>query len=179
MKYLEIFTNIIFILSLGWYLITNLQWYNYKLQRVILKHHKQRWHISYFVAPVLLFYIVDDFYFNIYVPFYLIAIYLWHKSLDKSLVLTSRVKRFFVILFFVTTIIDGLCFLSSGCHFGVFVPLFLSWAISTILEKIFFISFKHQAKQKLKNFNDLTIIVITASFGKTSIKNYLYQSSIL
>ncbi len=41
MEYLYIFTHIILIMSLGWYLITNLQWYNYKIERVILKNKKR------------------------------------------------------------------------------------------------------------------------------------------
>lgn len=28
-------TNVLFVTVLGWYLITNLQWYDYKLSRVI------------------------------------------------------------------------------------------------------------------------------------------------
>ena len=50
MEYFNIVTHIVLIMSLGWYLITNLQWYNYKLERVVLKHHKWQWHITYFVA---------------------------------------------------------------------------------------------------------------------------------
>ena len=41
MEYFEIFTHVVVVMSLGWYMITNLQWYNYKIQRVLLKHHKQ------------------------------------------------------------------------------------------------------------------------------------------
>ncbi|GAA7264516.1 hypothetical protein HpCK38_19150 [Helicobacter pylori] len=44
--------DVLFLLSLGYYLITNLQWYNYSLYRVISKHHKWRWHILYFFAPI-------------------------------------------------------------------------------------------------------------------------------
>jgi UDP-N-acetylmuramoyl-tripeptide--D-alanyl-D-alanine ligase len=43
------------------------------------------------------------------------------------------------------------------------------------MEKIFFLRFKANAKYKLKQKKDLTIIAITASYGKTSIKNYLHQ----
>ena len=50
MEYLNIATHIILIMSLGWYLITNLQWYNYKLDRVVFKHHKWQWHITYFLS---------------------------------------------------------------------------------------------------------------------------------
>ncbi len=176
MEYLDIFTNIFLIMSLGWYLITNLQWYNYKIQRVILKHHKQQWHIVYFITPFVLFYLLDGFYFYIYFyMLYLTSFVIWNKNLDKPLVLTSRVKRFLIALLFITFVVDGLCVLSDGCSLGVFVPLFLAWGISTIIEKIFFISFKHKAKKRLQTINGLKTIAITASYGKTSIKNYLYQ----
>ena len=176
MAYFEIFTNLLLLLSLGWYLITNLQWYNYKLERVILKHHKQQWHIIYFVTPIVLFYLLDFVYFAVY--FYLLhlsAFYLWNKNLSKGLVITARVKRFLAILLGLAFIVDGLCFLSIGCHYGVFIVLFTIYLITTAMEKIFFISYKHKAKQRLKQLNNLTTVAITASYGKTSIKNYLYQ----
>ncbi len=173
---INIFTHIVMIMSLGWYLITNLQWYNYKLQRVVFKHHKQQWHIIYFISPIVLFYLLDGIYFLVYFYLlYLTSFVIWNRNLDKSLILTSRVKRFLTILLFITFIIDGLCILSDGCSLGVFVPLFLAWGITTILEKIFFINYKHKAKQRLKTITGLKIIAITASYGKTSIKNYLYQ----
>ncbi len=176
MEYFEIFTNIALLMALGWYLITNLQWYNYKLERVILKHHKQQWHIIYFATPIVLFYLLDFIYFAVY--FYLLhlsAFYLWNKNLSKGLVITSRVKRFFAILLALSFIVDGLCFLSEGCHYGVFIVLLSTYLITTAMEKIFFISYKHKAKQRLKQLNNLTTVAITASYGKTSIKNYLYQ----
>ena len=40
---------------------------------------------------------------------------------------------------------------------------------------MFATSFKHQAKKRLSNMNNLKIVAITASYGKTSIKNYLHQ----
>ncbi len=70
MEYFNIFTHIILIMALGWYLITNLQWYNYKLERVVLKHHKWQWHITYFVAPIVLFLSITRFIFcNIFLSF--------------------------------------------------------------------------------------------------------------
>lgn len=177
MEYLYIFTHIILIMALGWYLITNLQWYNYKIERVVLKHHKWQWHITYFVAPIVLFHLLPELYFTIY--FYLIfmtSFILWNKKLDKSLVLTGRVKRFLAILLFTTFAITSLCLASEACHStAVFIPLFLAYGISTLLEKIFFISFKHKAKERLETIPGLKTVAITASYGKTSIKNYLYQ----
>lgn len=177
MEYFNIITHIVLIMSLGWYLITNLQWYNYKLERVILKHHKWQWHINYFAAPIILFYIIPEPYYAIY--FYLIymsTFLFWNKKLDRPLVLTSRVKRFLAVLLVVTFIMTALCLASeSFTNMFIFAPLILTYAISTLMEKIFFISFKHKAKQRYQSINNLKTVAITASFGKTSIKNYLYH----
>jgi UDP-N-acetylmuramoyl-tripeptide--D-alanyl-D-alanine ligase len=176
MEYLEIITHILVVMSLGWYLITNLQWYNYKLERVVLKHHKQQWHIVYFVTPILLYYLLPENYFYIYFYLlYLTSFLFWNKNLDKSLVLTSRVKRFLILLLFITFAVDSLVLASGTGFYGLFIPLFLAYAISTILEKIFFLTFKNRAKSRLDTILGLQIVAITASYGKTSIKNYLYQ----
>jgi UDP-N-acetylmuramoyl-tripeptide--D-alanyl-D-alanine ligase len=68
-----------------------------------------------------------------------------------------------------------LCLASNCTKIGVLLPLLITLAITTILEKIFFLRFKANAKHKLKQKKDLTIVAITASYGKTSIKNYLHQ----
>ncbi|MGB3752062.1 MAG: UDP-N-acetylmuramoyl-tripeptide--D-alanyl-D-alanine ligase [Arcobacteraceae bacterium] len=176
MEYFEVFTHILLIMSLGWYLITNLQWYNYKLERVVFKHHKQQWHIIYFATPVVLFYILPSLYFSIYFYLlYLTSFIIWNRNLDKSLVLTSRVKRFLAILLFVTFSIDALIMLVNLPIYGVFTPLILTFLITTLLEKIFFLVFQRRAKERLETIRDLQTIAITASYGKTSIKNYLYQ----
>ncbi|MGB6329666.1 MAG: UDP-N-acetylmuramoyl-tripeptide--D-alanyl-D-alanine ligase [Halarcobacter sp.] len=177
MEYFNIFTHIILIMALGWYLITNLQWYNYKLERVVLKHHKWQWHITYFVAPIVFFHILPDLYFAIYFyVLYLTSFILWNKKLDRPVVLTGRVKRFLAILLFTTFTITALCLASESCHStAIFIPLFLAYGISLILEKIFFISFKHRAKERFSAIPNLKTVAITASYGKTSIKNYLYQ----
>ncbi len=177
MEYFNIITHLVLIMSLGWYLITNLQWYNYKLERVILKHHKWQWHITYFLTPILLFYIIPEPYYAIY--FYLLYItsfVLWNRKLDRPLVLTSRVKRFLGILLLVTFSMIVLCLSSPTCtNILIFVPLILAYGISTIMEKIFFISFKHKGKQRFQSIVGLKTVAITASFGKTSIKNYLHH----
>ena len=176
MEYLDILTHILVVMSLGWYMITNLQWYNYKMQRVILKHHKQQWHIVYFVTPFIFFYLLPTFYFNIYFYLlYLTSFIFWNKNLDKPLILTYRVRRFLTILLFVTFAIDSLVVASSSTMYGLFLPIFITYGVTTILEKIFFINFKAKAKSRLKTILGLRVIGITASYGKTSIKNYLYQ----
>jgi UDP-N-acetylmuramoyl-tripeptide--D-alanyl-D-alanine ligase len=176
MEYIEIFTHILVVMCLGWCLITNLQWYNYKISRVLLKHHKQQWHIIYFVTPFVLYYILPELYFYIYFYLlYLTSFYFWNRNLDKPLVLTHRVKRFLIILLFTTFAIDALVAASGSELYGLFLPLFITYIITTILEKIFFISFKHKAKSRLDTILGLQKIAITASYGKTSIKNFLYQ----
>jgi len=176
MEYFDIFTHILLVMSLGWYMITNLQWYNYKLERVVLKHHKQQWHIVYFATPFVLFYILPSLYFAIYFYLlYLTSFVIWNRNLDKPLVLTSRVKRFLAILLFTTFAVDALLMFTETPFYGLFVPLFITFVITSGLEKIFFISFKAKAKDRLKTIRNLQTIAITASYGKTSIKNYLYQ----
>ncbi len=176
MEYFDIFTHILLVMSLGWYMITNLQWYNYKLERVVFKHHKQQWHIVYFVTPLILFYILPSFYFTVYFYLlYLTSFVIWNKNLDKSLIITNRVKRFLTILLFTTFVVDTFVFFSNVNIYGVIIPLIITYIITTLLEKIFFLRFKSQAKERLKTIRDLQTIAITASYGKTSIKNYLYQ----
>ncbi|QOG13231.1 Mur ligase family protein [Arcobacter sp. FWKO B] len=177
MDIFQIFTYFILVLSLGWYLITNLQWYNYQIERVILKHHKPHWHILYFATPFVLYYLLDFTYFAIYFYLlYLTSFVLWNKRLDRPLVLTKRVLRFLAILFVVTICLIVLCLATQGCsNHGVVLPLILTYIISFALEKVMFLSFKDKAKKRLQTFKDTKIVAITASFGKTSIKNYLNQ----
>lgn len=177
MEYFNILTHILLIMCLGYYLITNLQWYNYKLERVVLKHHKWQWHITYFLAPIVLFYLIPSIYYAIYFyALYLTSFVLWNKKLDRPLVLTGRVKRFLAVLLFATFAMTALCLASPECtNTFVFIPLIIAYGVSMILEKIFFISFKHKAKQRHETIRGLKTIAITASYGKTSIKNYLYH----
>jgi len=176
MEYFDIFTHILLVMSLGWYMITNLQWYNYKIERVVLKHHKQQWHIVYFATPFVLFYILPSLYFAVYFYLlYLTSFVIWNRNLDKPLVLTSRVKRFLAILLFTTFAIDALLMATETSFYGLIIPLFITLAVTSGLEKIFFLSFKSKAKERLKTIRDLQTIAITASYGKTSIKNYLHQ----
>lgn len=177
MEYFNLFTHILLIMSLGYYLITNLQWYNYKLERVVLKHHKWQWHITYFLTPIVLFYLIPDLYYSIYFyVLFLTSFILWNKKLDRPVVLTSRVKRFLAILLFTTFAMSALCLSKPSCtNSFVFIPLIIAYIASMSLEKIFFISFKHRGKERVHSIVGLKTIAITASYGKTSIKNYLYH----
>ncbi|MBU1217562.1 UDP-N-acetylmuramoyl-tripeptide--D-alanyl-D-alanine ligase [bacterium] len=169
-------TNVLFVTVLGWYLITNLQWYDYKLSRVILKHHKPHWHILYFFIPFVAYHTTGQ-YFSIFFYFAILpALFVWHKKLDKKLVLTWRVKRFLILLISLTLFQDVLCTLKSACEvYGVFMPLAIAYIGSYMMEKFLFMAYKKEAKKKLREMKNLQIIAITGSYGKTSIKNFVAQ----
>ena len=169
-------TNVLFVSLLGWYLITNLQWYDYKISRVILKHHKPQWHLMYFFIPFIAYHTTGQFFIIFFYFAILPAIFIWHKRLDKKLVLTWRVKRFLILLISLVLFQDILCTLKEAClTYGVFMPLAIAYIGSFIIEKYLFMAYKKQAKQKLKSMSDLQIVCITGSYGKTSIKNFVAE----
>lgn len=169
-------TNTLFVTVLGWYLITNLQWYGYKISRVVLKHHKPQWHFIYFFVPFIAYYTTGKFFIIFFFFAILPAIFLWHKKLDKKLVLTWRVKRFLILLISLTLFQNILCMLKDACEvFGVFMPLLVAYAGSFAIEKFLFESFKKEAKSKLQSMEKLQIVAITGSYGKTSIKNFVTE----
>ncbi len=169
-------TNVLFVTVLGWYLITNLQWYDYKLSRVILKHHKPHWHILYFFIPFIAYYTTGKFFIIFFFFAVLPAMFLWHKRLDKKLILTWRVKRFLIILVSLTIFQNMLCTVKEACEvYGVFMPLFIAYIGSLAIERFLFESFKKEARKKLQSMPKLQIIAITGSYGKTSTKNFVYE----
>ncbi len=175
-KILTLFSHLLFTLALGWYLITNLQWYSYKLSRVIFKHKKQLWHLLYFLLPLLAYYLMGEYFWIVFYLGLLPALYFWQKKLDKKLVYTPRVKRFFLFLLLAILFLDMLCLLGDRCHiFAVILPLLIAMGASYLFEKIQFLGFQKKAMQKLSSMKELQIVAITASYGKTSIKNFLYH----
>jgi len=169
-------TNVLFVTTLGWYLITNLQWYDYKLSRVVLKHHKPLWHLFYFFIPFIAYHTTGGFFAIFFYFAVLPSMLLWHKKLDRKLVLTWRVKRFLILLVSLTLFQNVLCTLKSACDvYGVFMPLAIAYIGSFLIEKFLFETFKKQAKAKLASMEKLQIIAITGSYGKTSIKNFLSE----
>ena len=159
-----------FILAMGYYAITNLQWYSYKLERVMFHHTKTWWHFVYFLIPYALYMLVNattDFGFVVVIV-YLALLFQWYKGLDKTLVWTGRVKRFYAAMLLFAIFI-ALAFQ----QFTVVIPIFLAYFISLYIEKMLFNGFKVKAEKKLETMENLTVVGITASYGKTSIKNYI------
>lgn len=169
-------SQILFTVALGFYLITCLQWFSYKFERVIFHFTKPVWHVFFAIVPVVLYYTTGKF-FWIYFYFAMApSLYLWHRKLDKKLVFTPRVKRFFAILISALIIQNALCLISKQCvNLGVIFPLAISFALSFLFERIKFQNYKKRAQNKLNRMQNLKIILITASFGKTSIKNFLFE----
>ena len=174
--FFELFSHIALTLILGWYLMSNLQWYNYKLERVIFKHKKYQWHFLYFLVPIFAYYLAGKFYWIYFYLGLLPALYFWNQKIDKKLVFTPRVKRFFIFLLLATAFQDILCLASDKCQlFGLILPIFAALGASFLYEKILFLGFKKTAMKKLEDMQELQIVAITASYGKTSMKNFLYQ----
>ncbi len=176
MVFFEFISHIVFVLVVGYYLISALQWYSYKLERVVFHFNRYDWHLFFFLIPIFVYYLAENF-FWIYLYVILIpTMYFWYRKLDKKLIFTARVKRFFLFLFMATVFQNILCLATSICMvFGVILPILVAIFISMLFEKILFDGFKRNAMKKLDENKNLTIIAITASFGKTSIKNYLFQ----
>ena len=167
--------NLIFVMALGFYLITNLQWYDYKIERVVLKHHKPLWHFGLFILPFILYYALPQ-YFVAALALYLVALGLWYYRLDKKLVFTWRVKRFLILLFVLTFFLNMLSMIKGldGYSF-VFLPLLLTYIGSKGAENYMFMAYKKEAQKKILARKDLKIVCVTGSYGKTSMKNFMAQ----
>jgi len=175
MELLNILSNILFVLALGFYFMTNMQWYSYKLNRVLFHHTKTWWHLVYFLIPLFLYFAVSrESNFSIVVTLiYIGAIYMWRKEQDKPLVFTGRVKRFFASLVFFTLFLAMMKFIIEFEVLLVIIPLMLAYFTSSMMEAMLFRGFEMKAEKKLESMPNMVVVGVTASYGKTSIKNYI------
>lgn len=172
MIYINIIAYLLFIGMIGYYFVTNLQWYSYKLERVIFHHTKVYWHFIYFLIPFVLYELTtalsDGRYGFVVVLLYIPLFVHWVRGLDKRLVFTGRVKRFFAALYLFAI------FITFVFHFfSIFIPIMLAYLASLLIEKILFDGFETKAKKKIESMDDMIVVGITASYGKTSIKNFI------
>ncbi len=176
MTLLNILSNILFVLALGYYFMTNMQWYAYKIERVLFHHAKAWWHLVYFLVPLLAYFLLNK-YANLSIivtVIYIGMLYKWREEQDKPLVFTGRVKRFFAALVFFTLFIVMLKFAGFRYEsFAVLTPLFLAYMVSSLIEKMLFLGFQKRAEKKLESMPNMVVVGVTASYGKTSIKNYI------
>jgi len=167
---LNIIAYAFFVLAMGYYFITNLQWYSYKLERVVFHHTKTWWHFAYFLVPYALYEVIANTspYGFVVVFLYVGILFGWYRGLDKPLVFTGRVKRFYAAL-----VLFALFMAVVFKSYVVVIPLFLAYFVSLFIEKMLFGGFKRKAQKRLEAMKDLTVVGITASYGKTSIKNFV------
>ena len=182
-----------FVLMLGFYLITCLQWFSYKPARIIFHFTKPAWHLYFLILPLAAYFgceIAADLCAAkfgaaplyalhaakiLIVAAYALALYFWQRGLDKKLVFTPRVKRFFAILAVCMFSFNAAFYAAGEPILPIFLPLGAALAASFTYERAQAAKFKAAARKKLAQMPSLTIIQITASYGKTSIKNFLYQ----
>jgi UDP-N-acetylmuramoyl-tripeptide--D-alanyl-D-alanine ligase len=172
--YSQALTHLLFLGLLGSYLILNLQWYSYRLERVVFHHAKWQWHLSFFVVPVIAYYITGKYFWIFLLFAYLPVAAQWYRRMDKKLVLTARVKRFYLFLLLFALGEQIFCF-GRCAYFSVLLPLIAAYAFSMLSETLFLRYYRANAKARLASMKNLRIVAITASFGKTSIKNFLYH----
>jgi len=162
----------ILVMLLGYYFATTAQWYSYKLNRVVFHHTKPLWNLIYFVVPFAAYESLNFANLNniaaIVVAIYAVALYLWYKKLDKPLVFTARIKRFFAALAIFALLLVVVTKITL-----LIIPLALAWIVSLGIEKIMFNSYKTKAQDKLESMQDLIVVGVTASYGKTSMKNFI------
>ena len=164
---------LIFNFCIAFYLMSALQWYSYKFKRIIFHYHKPLWHLYFLAIPYLLFLIFPLYSLPYFIFIHVAFLYFWNKKIDKKLVFTAKIKIFFLFVFIFSILFSILSWKFS------FLFNFLSLPFALFALKIYEILqagyFKRKAKTKIFFNKNLKIILITASFGKTSIKNFLYE----
>ena len=165
--------NFIFMLCVGFYLMQNLQWFNYSVWRTFTKHTKYKWHLIYLLVPFVFYFMLGD-YFLFYLVIHIILLSVWYFRLDKKLVFTNRVKRFFITLTIFLSIDFGLDYFFDLPNYSSFIALVVALLESKISEAIIMRQYRNLALEKLASMPNLKIIAITASFGKTSMKNFIH-----
>ena len=170
-------------------------WYDldHRYLKWILKNKKKVFlnlDISFIVFLIFIFTRVEIS-LILFSAFYLINILFFRKKERKEQVkikfnITSRVKRLFVTTFilylFPVVIISKFINDVSFVHYALILGLLaylnhfviiLSNIINIPLEKYVYLSFRGKAKKKLNSLNNMKVIGITGSYGKTSSKNIL------
>ena len=114
----------------------------------------------------------------------------WYKLIKydqnkKKLVVTARVKRLLVTITILYLLPIVFLYKSEGTYNWLLllveiillyfnnIVVFIAMIINMPIEKLVYLHFKRKAMNKIKNMNNLKIIGITGSYGKTSCKNIL------
>ena len=111
----------------------------------------------------------------------LTALLNWPAKAKKPLVVTARVKRLFIteavlcaalLCMFWFMPLRGAALLGL-CHVVIWLFVGLANRINTPIENKIADGFVKDAKRRLEERSDLTVVGITGSYGKTSVKNFL------
>lgn len=144
-----------------------------------------------FIVFILGLYIEPLVMMSLYAIFYLLISYFYHKKRKgeqskKPLVITKRINRLTITLgimylipliimisyFNLNTLIYYYLTLSLLVYLNYFIVLIAN-IINIPIEKFVFNYYKRHAMKKLHGMNNLKVIGITGSYGKTSSKNIL------
>ncbi len=166
----------LFVLALAYYFMSAMQWYSYKAERVLFHYHRYDWHIYFFVIPLIAYYLLPvPYVYGLYI-LYPIVLFAWAKKIDKKLIFTARVKRFVLFLIMILILQTLLYLQCTVCmKEGVIIPIVLAHLFSMAFEAMAFEGYKKKARHKLETMPTMKVVAITASYGKTSIKNFLAQ----
>ncbi|WP_238593462.1 Mur ligase family protein [Sulfurospirillum diekertiae] len=170
-------THLCFILGLSYYFIIAMQWYSYRLERIVFHYNRYDWHVFYFLVPLVGYYLLNGVVLSLFVcTFFDLPFHMAEKNGQKTC-LDSTSKAIFLFLVLATLFQDLLCtvLVASCLKLGVIIPLMVAQIASMFYEKMLFLSFKKEAQKKLMANSALKVVAITASYGKTSIKNFLAQ----
>lgn len=108
------------------------------------------------------------------------------KNVKKPIVYTLRVKRM-IITAYILNILIGVAtyFLTKSfnitliilAYLNVFVPFLMLFAnlINLPINRVINKKYINEAKKKIDSMKNLIVIGVTGSYGKTSVKNFLYK----
>ncbi|MCI5745411.1 MAG: Mur ligase family protein [Erysipelotrichaceae bacterium] len=149
------------------------QYYEIKRYIYYIFENKKRIIIKVVIATIILLLTLVNKYFIILFPCLFIDKI---ANKIKKFVFSKRIKRQLVI-FEILNLINFLFFYDSLFYYLIVYNLLIYWLsfiISCLIEKIIQRKYIKKAKRKLKEYNVL-VIAITGSYGKTSVKNYIYE----
>lgn len=132
---------------------------------------------------------VDMYFLVLIMSVYVVSLFIDKEKRKKDqnkkpLVITKRVKRLIVTLsiIYLIPLVVFLCdyYLRNYCILALailtslnYLVVFLANIINYPIERMVFHHYERMAKSKLKGMNNLKVIGITGSYGKTSSKNIL------
>jgi UDP-N-acetylmuramoyl-tripeptide--D-alanyl-D-alanine ligase len=163
-----------YLIVLGWsgyYLITALQWYSYRIERILFHFHRPAWHILYLIAPV------GFLFCNPWVGagIALLGALFFKWQVKEGAKLTKRVKLFLGMVMGIGLLLYlPLTLFQWNLGFGVVGALLSALILDHFIDKWETGKYYKQAFEKLERISPV-VVGVTGSYGKTSIKHFLAQ----